>query len=94
MNYITDSDIDKITGETGKSLSQEPKIELIIPVESENDNQPFECGINGYFFRIRRGEKVSVPRSIAELIASKAQVTFVSNEQTKAFKNKGKKLDA
>lgn len=92
MKYITDAEIDRISGETGKSLSKEEKVKICIQ-DTDGNNIPWEGGINGHFFRIPRGIDVFVPKSIAELIAENDRVTVLSENQTKAYKKgSGKKL--
>ncbi|MBQ9832625.1 MAG: hypothetical protein IJO48_02725 [Clostridia bacterium] len=95
MKYITDTEIDRISGETGKNLSAEPKVKLIIAQKPGFEDTPWEGGINGHFFRIQRGVEVLVPSSIAALIMSNEQVNILSDNKTKAYKNgSGKKLSA
>ena len=92
MNYISDLEIDKISGETGKSLAMEEKVSVIIE-DRHGAGLPWEGGINGHFLRIRRGVRVDVPKSVAELIRQNEQVTMLGAALVNAYKNgKGKKL--
>ena len=59
MQYMTEAQIDSISTETGKSLSQEDK--LTITIQPESGESHWEGGINGHFFRIRTGEAVLIP---------------------------------
>lgn len=95
MKYITDTEIDKISGKTGENLRNEKKVKLIIKALDGNSELPWEGGINGHFFRIPRGVEVMVPLSIAELISANEQVSILCDRQTKAYKNgSGKKLSS
>ncbi len=95
MQYISDVEIDRISGETGSSLAAEEKISLIIEAKPGFESIPWEGGINGHFFRIKRGVPVLVPRSIAELIYANEQVSIQADKQVNAYKRgSGKKLSA
>ena len=91
MDYITEKEIDRIAGETGRQLAGEKRVELILA--PEQGNEYWEGGINGYFLRIKRGEKVSVPESIARLIAESQQVSILAERRVAEYKRgSGKKL--
>lgn len=93
MNYMTDRDIDHITGDTGKNLAQEAKLTLII-ADEDATGRPWEGGINGYFLRIKREVPVSVPQSIAELISESEQVTLLGEKQVCQYRGgNGKRLN-
>jgi len=89
MNYISETDIDKITSETAKRLSKEPKKTIVIRSEG---NEYWEGGINGHFFRIKTDVEVSVPESLAKLIAQSATLREQSEQAVSAFRNSAKKL--
>lgn len=61
MKYMSDREIDRLSGAAGKRLAAEPKVELIIAPADDGQNAPWEGGLNGYFFRIPRGVPVQVP---------------------------------
>ena len=91
MQYITEAQIDSIANETGKSLAKEDKV--TITIQSESGESHWEGGINGHFFRIRTGEAVEIPQSLATLIAQSAQVRYESEAKTKAYcKSGGKRI--
>ena len=91
MQYMTESEIDSIASETGKALAKEPKV--TITIQSEGGETYWEGGVNGHFFRIRTGEPVDIPQSLATLIAQSAQVRFESEALVRAYrKNGGKKV--
>lgn len=93
MQYITDRDIDRIAGDTGAKLKAEKRVSIVV-ADSTGAGIPWEGGINGYFFRIKRETPVSVPESIARLIAQSAEVCELSARQLKAYKTiSGKKLN-
>jgi len=91
MDYITDRDIDRITSETGKKLKKEPKVRIII--EKDGGNQFWEGGINGHFFRIKRGEYVEIPESLAKVIEQSARTMRQGEELVKAYKGAGKQVN-
>jgi len=91
MNYITDHQIDSIAGDTGEALRSEGRVALIIAPLPGTENIPWEGGINGHFFRIRRGVQVEVPKSVAELIRQNEQVNILSELSVKPYKRGGGK---
>jgi len=92
MNYITDREIDKLQGEMGTVLASEPRVSMLIK-DAQGLGQPWEGGINGYFFRIRRNEVVELPKSIAELIRRSEQVEIMSERSVRPYKGaRGRKL--
>jgi len=89
MQYMTEAQIDSISTETGKALAKEDKVS--ISIQPENDETHWEGGINGHFFRIRTGETVEVPQSLATLIAQSAQVRYESEARVRAYRKSGGK---
>ena len=89
MQYITEMEIDNIASETGRALAKEPKV--TITIQPENGESHWEGGINGHFFRIRTGEAVEVPQSLATLIAQSAQVRYESEARLRAYRKSGGK---
>ena len=91
MQYMTEAEIDSIATETGKALAAEDK--ATITIQPEEGESHWEGGVNGHFFRIRTGVPVSVPQSLATLIAQGAQVRYESEARVRAYrKNGGKKV--
>ena len=72
MNYITDKEIDAIQGDMGETLRKQPRVRMRI-----EGSGYWEGGINGWFFRVRRGEETELPKSIAELIQRSEQVAVM-----------------
>ncbi len=89
MNYLTEAEIDSIASETGKMLAAEPKV--TITIQPENGELYWEGGVNGHFFRIRTGEPVAVPQSLATLIAQSALVRLESDARVRAYRKSGGK---
>ena len=89
MQYMTESQIDGIATETGKALAKEDKV--TITIQPENGESHWEGGINGHFFRIRTGEAVDVPQSLATLIAQSAQVRYEGEARVRAYRKSGGK---
>ncbi len=89
MQYMTESQIDGISTETGRALAKEDKV--TITIQPENGESHWEGGINGHFFRIRTGEAVNVPQSLATLISQSAQVRYESEARVRAYRKSGGK---
>lgn len=93
MDYLSESELEKITGETGKALAVQKKMTIVLPGAKES--APWEGGLNGYFFRIRRGVPVEVPEAIAELICENERVTELSRGALREYRRgRGRKLSA
>ena len=90
MQYITEQQIDSITTQTGAQLRQEPKV--TVTIQDNGTGNYWEGGINGHFFRIRVGEAVELPQSLATLIAENRAVLQQSEARVKPFRGAGKKL--
>ena len=93
MNYITDKEIDSLSGEIGHALAQETKVRIMIEPLSSGCNIPWEGGLNGHFFRIPRGVEVEIPASLAALIRQNAAVTELAGKLVSEYKRgRGKRL--
>lgn len=91
MRYITDKEMDALHGTMGEQLKAEPRVRLAIG--GQPDDAPWEGGINGYFFRIRRGVEVAVPQSLAQLIRQNEQVQLLGEAALRPYKRgRGKRL--
>lgn len=88
MQYLSEAEIDNIASETGKVLAKEPKVTITIQSDGETH---WEGGVNGHFFRIRTGEPVEVPQSLATLIAQSTQVRYESEARMHAYRKSGGK---
>ena len=88
MQYLSEAEIDNIASATGKALAKEPKVSIMIQPDGESY---WEGGVNGHFFRIRTGEPVEVPQSLATLIAQSAQVRYESEARMHAYRKSGGK---
>lgn len=93
MDYLSENELEKISGETGKALAAQKKATIVIAGKKED--APWEGGLNGYFFRIRRGIPVEVPEAIAELIRENERVTELARGAVGEYRRgRGKKLSA
>lgn len=64
---LSDNQIDKQADDFGKQLASGEKVTIKLPVDDRmQDPQP--VGINGYFYYIKRGEKVEVPEAVKEVL--------------------------
>ena len=83
MQDITEQEIDRITSATCEALAKEKKVTVRIdPLHGEAF---WEGGINGHFFRIRTGEPVSVPVSLAALIAGSNRVRLEGETRVRPY---------
>ena len=93
MRYMSDQEIDRLSGAAGKRLASEPKVEIVIAPAEGGQDVPWEGGLNGYFFRIPRGVRVQVPQSLAALIRENERVAELSRAQVRAYSaGRGKRL--
>lgn len=91
MNYISETEIDRITSNTCKALSEEKKV--TVTIRPEDGEAYWEGGINGHFFRIKTETPVQVPESLARQIALSNQVRVLSEKTVRAYaKGGGKKV--
>lgn len=56
-----------VAHESVKSLKQDERVTIIV-AESETDKQPVVVGVNGRNYVMKRGEPVSVPLSVIEVL--------------------------
>lgn len=59
--------------------SNEKRYVIVINTDSQ-DKQPVRVGVNGYHYTIKRGEQVTVPGSVVEVLSHAEQ--FVYDPQT------------
>ena len=90
MQYISETQIDQMTSEIGAKLRLEPKVRILLSEDGKGEY--WEGGIGGHFFRIRKGQTVEVPASLATLMEQSAQTMRLSEEATKAYRGAGKKV--
>ncbi len=93
MDYLNENELEKVSGDMGRALAAQEKVSIVI--EQTADGAPWEGGLNGYFFRIRRGEPVEVPEAIAELIRENNRVSELSRGAVHEYRRgRGKKLSS
>ena len=81
MRYMSDQEIDRLSGAAGKRLAAEPKVEIVIAPAEGGQDVPWEGGLNGYFFRL------------AALIRENERVAELSRAQVRAYSaGRGKRL--
>ena len=89
MQYITEQEIERITSDTCAALAKEKKV--CLRIEAAHGEAYWEGGINGHFFRIRTGEPVEVPESLARLIADSAKTERLAKKRVSAYASGGGK---
>lgn len=91
MQYITEQEIDRITSDTCRALAKEKKISLHI--EPVNGEAFWEGGINGHFFRVKTGETVEVPESLARIIEQSGKTRRMAEARVKSYAGgRGRKI--
>lgn len=64
--HYTDKDMDQMAQESGDDINQQPKVKIRIPKDQLNPGDDIvPVCINGYTWRIKRGEAVEVPEVVA-----------------------------
>jgi hypothetical protein len=64
---LSDNQIDAQAKDFGQQLADGEKVTIKLPIDDRlQDPQP--VGINGYFYHIKRGEKVEVPLAVKEIL--------------------------
>lgn len=59
----------KVAMDTAKKIKGYKNVEIKIPINPQNPKDLIVVvGINGYKWRIKRGEKVSVPEPVAKIL--------------------------
>lgn len=89
MQYISETEIDRITSDTCAALAKEKKV--TVTIRPENGEACWEGGINGHFFRIRTDTPVQVPESLAKQIALSNQVRVLAEKRVRAYASGGGK---
>lgn len=90
MNYITEQEIDTISNDTARRLAKEKRV--LVTVEPEYGEKYWEGGVNGCFFRIKTGVPVSVPKSLADLIAASRHVRRESSKKLASYEDAGARV--
>ena len=90
MQYISEKEIDQLTTETGKKLKKEKKVAVILPKDGKGEF--WEGGINGHFFRIRKGQTVEVPKSLAKLMEQNDATIREMEKIAEEFQGEGQQV--
>lgn len=77
IKFIKNTEIDNIASATGKALKSQKKVRVMIP--SAKDNEVWEGGINGHFFRFPCNEAIEVPEDLALVIESSRKIIREKN---------------
>ena len=93
MNALIENETLTIPCETEKAFAAQRKVTIIL--SGAQADAPWEGGLNGYFYRIRRGVQVDVPEAIADLIRENERAAELSRGALGAYtRGRGKKLSA
>lgn len=74
-------------------IDAQEQTEIMLPLFPGIEDYPWEGGVNGKFYRIKRGIKVKVPKNVAELIEESEMLREQSRNETLAYRRgMGKRL--
>ena len=74
-------------------IEAQEQTEIMLPIIPGIEDNPSEGGVNGTFYRIKRGIKVKVPKNVAELIEESEMLREQSRNETLAYRRgMGKRL--
>ena len=70
---------------TNKAEKKDDKMMIMIPyIEGQGEEQT--VGVNGVFYKIRKGRYVEVPRAVAEVIINSQQQAIVAETNQERMK--------
>ena len=61
---LTNAQMDKMTDEWGKTLSEGKKVKIKIKKKNANDNALVPVGVNGHIYSIPKGVEIEVPEIV------------------------------
>ena len=68
-NIKSAADFDRMAKSVGNQLAKQPQVEIKIPIDKRNElDKVVAVRINGYIYEIKRGEKVKVPQTVAQIL--------------------------
>ena len=67
-------------------IDAQEQTEIMLPLFPGIEDYPREDGVNGTFYRIKRGIKVKVPKNVAELIEESEMLREQSRNETLAYR--------
>ena len=74
-------------------IDAQEQTEIMLPLFPGIEDYPWEGGVHGTFYRIKRGIKVKVPKNVAELIEESEMLREQSRNETLAYRRgMGKRL--
>ena len=74
-------------------IDAQEQTEIMLPLFPGIEDYPWEGGVNGTFYRSKRGIKVKVPKNVAELIEESEMLREQSRNETLAYRRgMGKRL--
>ena len=65
---LTNAQMDKMTDEWGKILSEGKKVKIKIKKKNDNDNALVPVGVNGHIYSIPKGIEIEVPEIVKKLL--------------------------
>lgn len=69
VKEVTEAELDNMAKEAGKAINATEKVKVKIPVDPLNPkDEVVPVCINGYFWYIKRGERVEVPKVVEEIL--------------------------
>lgn len=86
IKYMAAKDIDGISSETGKKLRGQKKVRVTIV--SARDDDVWEGGINGHFFRFPCNVSIDIPEDLAKIIEQSRKVIREKEKLEKKLSSK------
>lgn len=69
IKEVTEAEIDNMAKESGKAINATEKVKVKIPLDPLNPkDEVVPVCVNGYFWYIKRGERVTVPKVVEEIL--------------------------
>jgi len=66
---MSETEIDMLAQRVGQELAEMEKVDVRIP-RVQGEDEVVDVCLNGYVFRIKRGENVKVPKAIYEILVN------------------------
>ena len=93
MDMMSEREMEREISAALDAQRAEEQVEIMLAKLPGVSNYPWEGALNGHFYRIKRGVRVRVPRSIDELISENERICEESrNELNEYAKGAGKRL--
>lgn len=90
MAYTSDKDYLESVTAVGRMLGEQPRVQVMLPEIPGQEDQTWSGCINGFFMNYPRGEMISVPRDVAQLLIDNNKAVQTSEKLLSEFEGVGK----